>query len=339
MAIRIAINGLGRIGRSVLRALHERGELSRYQIVWLNEPAPTKAIAHLLKFDSTHGRFPGTVSFNEETLMIDDQAIEVHHASDLSSLSLDGVDVLIECSGHYTADQLHRLVARDQDTVVLISNPSQASVDDTIIFGLNHQVLSKVKRGVYSCGSCTSNAVVPIISEVKERYSIISGATLTLHSAMNDQPVIDAYHDDDLRLTRSAMQSMIPVETALDKGIARLIPELEGKLVSHSIRVPTTNVSAIDLTLELGHEVTTEEFDSMLKDIASRYAVINLSSEPLASCDFIHDSSSAVIDRSLSTLISPTFIKIYLWFDNEWGYANRLIDCVSYLSNSSNGDI
>ncbi|RMA82239.1 type I glyceraldehyde-3-phosphate dehydrogenase [Umboniibacter marinipuniceus] len=328
MSAQLAINGFGRIGRSVLRAIVERDLWHHLAVVSINELAPIETICHLLKYDSTHGRFPGSVVIEDNCLVVNGHVINITHEADFTALQID-VDVLIECSGSVSAEEARRQVGGSLKHV-LISNPSQPDVDRTLIYGFNQDQVTR-QDGVISCGSCTSNALIPMVAVLDEQFGVVAGSSLTLHSAMNDQPVIDAYHDVDLRLTRSAMQSMIPVETALDRGVYRLLPHLEGRLHSSSIRVPTSNVSAIELTVQTDRAITRGAFTACLQQLADSNQYISISTEPLASCDFIHDHHSAVIDVPQSAVVNHHLVKVLIWFDNEWGYANRLVDSALHV--------
>jgi glyceraldehyde-3-phosphate dehydrogenase type I len=328
VSAQLAINGFGRIGRSVLRAIVERDLWHHLAVVSINELAPIETICHLLKYDSTHGRFPGSVTIEDSRLVVNGHAIDITHEAEFSALQID-CDVLIECSGSVSAEVARRQIG-GRLKHILISNPSQPDVDCTLIYGFNQNQVTP-SDGVISCGSCTSNALIPLVAALDAQFGVVAGSSLTLHSAMNDQPVIDAYHDVDLRLTRSAMQSMIPVETALDKGVYRLLPHLEGRLNSSSIRVPTSNVSAIELTVQTEHALDRSAFTQCLQRLADDNQYVTNTTEPLASCDFIHDDQSAVIDMPQSAVVNDHLVKVLIWFDNEWGYANRLVDSALHL--------
>jgi len=327
----LIINGFGRIGRGVFRVLCERGMLAQYESVQVNEPAPLRTIGHLLKYDTTYGRFPGSVEIIDEQLFVDNQRIHVSHDRSLNGVDKPGA-VLLECSGQV---ELDRLRAMKSIAKVIISNPSKPEVDKTIIFGLNHHEIQLQDR-IVSCGSCTSNALIPVLDTLDRAFSVTSASSLTLHSAMNDQPVNDAYHDVDLCLTRSALNSMIPVETALHQGVYRVLPKLKGKLDSFSVRMPTTTVSAIDLSVNVERPVDEVLFHATLAQLKSELpGVFTVTREPLVSSDYRQDSHSGIIDLGQSRLVSPTFLKIFIWFDNEWGYSNRMVDTLNYLHSTS----
>jgi len=246
--IRVAINGYGRIGRSVLRALYESGAREWVQVVAINEPADSKTMAHLTRYDSTHGRFPGTVSVSKDSLTINGDDIAIVHEKDLSALpwGQHGVDVVLECSGTFTDRDTAEQHISSGAKRVLFSQPADPSVDATIVYGINHSILTG-NETIVSSAACSTNCVVPVIKVLNDVFGVEGGVITTIHSAMNDQPVIDAYHHTDLRKTRAAMQSIIPVDTGLALGIDRILPELTGRFQAQAMRVPTVNVSAIDL--------------------------------------------------------------------------------------------
>lgn len=327
--IRAAINGYGRIGRSVLRALYESGACDRMQIVAINEPADCKTIAHLTKYDSTHGRFPGTVSISGDVLKVNGDAISVFHQDDIHKLpwSQLAIDVVLECSGAFsdrvTAEQHLSAGAKK----VIFSQPAEPTVDATIVQGVNDHLLTGDET-IISNASCSTNCVVPVIQILNEAFDVEGGVITTIHSAMNDQPVIDAYHHTDLRKTRAAVQSIIPVDTQLARGIDRMLPELAGCFEAQAMRVPTINVSAIDLSVLLKTNVDVQRVNAELQKAAEgRLAgILGYTEEPLASCDFNHDPRSGIVDASQTRVSQQRLIKVLVWFDNEWGYANRMVE-------------
>ncbi|UVW35248.1 type I glyceraldehyde-3-phosphate dehydrogenase [SAR92 clade bacterium H455] len=331
--IRIAINGYGRIGRSVLRALYESEARNSVQVVAINELADSKTIAHLTRYDSTHGRFSGTVSVDENRLQINGDSIAILHQSSIDQLpwaELE-VDVVLECSGTFsdraTAEQHITSGAKR----VLFSQPAEPTVDATIVYGINQHSLSGDET-IISSASCSTNCVVPVIKVLNDQFGVEAGVITTIHSAMNDQPVIDAYHDTDLRKTRAAMQSIIPVDTGLALGIDRLLPELTGRFQAQAMRVPTVNVSVIDLSVILNSKVDSDEINSALEQasLGPLNGVLGYTEEPLASCDFNHDPRSGIVDASQTRVSQEKLVKVLIWFDNEWGYANRMIDTLLY---------
>ena len=331
--LRIAINGYGRIGRSVLRALYESGARDWAQVVAINEPAESKTIAHLTRYDSTHGRFPGTVELDGQTLIVNDDAIQVINHKDLRKLPWQKlkVDVVFECSGSFSDRGTAQQHITSGAKRVLFSQPAETSVDATIVYGVNHQTLDGLET-IISNASCSTNCVVPVIKVLNDYFGVDGGVITTIHSAMNDQPVIDAYHHTDLRKTRGSIQSIIPVETDLALGIDRLLPELTGRFQAQAMRVPTANVSAIDLSVMLNTHVDMVAVNSALAEAAAKglEGVLGYTEEPLASCDFNHDPRSGVVDASQTRVSQQKLVKVFIWFDNEWGYANRMLDTLHY---------
>ena len=330
-AFRIAINGYGRIGRCYLRALHEAGLGERFRVVAINEPADLASIAYLTRFDSTHGRFHGAVDCTEDALIVDDQAIIVSHAHTPEEVDWDalGIDLLVECSGQYgSRGELARFLTAGCPRL-LLSHPGNGAedVDATVVFGVNHAQLDG-REGLVSNASCTTNAVVPVLDLLHREIGIGQALLTTLHSAMNDQPLIDGYHHTDLRRTRSAMQSIIPVSTGLARGVERLLPALAGRVQAKAIRVPTHNVSAIDMVLSFGHEVSAEAVNRLLRETAAgpQRGLLACSDEAHASIDFNHDPHSAIIDCSQTRTVGPNMLNLVVWFDNEWGFASRMVD-------------
>lgn len=333
--IRLAINGYGRIGRSVLRALYESDYRQRLQVVAINEPAGLPTIVHLTKYDSTHGRFPGVVKAEDSGLSINGDVIAVTHRERLADLdwSAQKIDVVLECSGNYAAaEQLSEHLQRGAHKV-LLSQPGEAGIK-AIVYGINQQLLSAADT-IASAASCTSNCITPVIDVLHRAFTVQSGVITTIHSAMNDQPVIDAYHHTDLRKTRAAGQSIIPVDTGLALGIGRVLPELDGKFSARALRIPTINVSAMELSLHVkgdksGAGITVESVNNALRAAAADLqGILGVSDEPLASCDFNHDARSGIVDAG-QTRVSGDIVNVLIWFDNEWAYANRMLDVVSY---------
>lgn len=331
---RIALNGYGRIGRCVLRALHERGGADM-QIVALNDLADLSSIEYLTRFDSTHGRFPGDVRQGDGCLNIDGKRVQVLRQSSPEEIdwrALD-LDLLLECSGQYTTREDAQRFTRAGVQRVLFSQPmaNEAAVDATLVYGVNHESLPH-DATLISNASCTTNCGVPLLKLLDEQIGLDYVSITTIHSAMNDQPVIDAYHHDDLRRTRSAFQSVIPVSTGLARGIERLLPELAGRIQAKAIRVPTVNVSALDITLQTTRDTTAAEINALLRAAAEGpYAGLVAYTElPHASCDFNHDPHSAIVDGSQTRVSGPRLVNLLVWFDNEWGFANRMLDVASY---------
>ncbi|QBF83664.1 erythrose-4-phosphate dehydrogenase [Shewanella maritima] len=326
--IRVAINGYGRIGRSILRALYESGLRHQIQIVAINELAKPEAICHLTQYDTTHGRFQTPVKLKDNNLVIGDDVIELFNEADASKLpwhKLD-IDIVYEASGALASRSDCEAHIQAGAKQVLISHPSSSDVDGTIVYGVNHDLL-KAEHTVVSNASCTTNCVVPVLSILDEHFGVKSGAITTIHSSMNDQQVIDAYHDD-LRRTRAAGQSIIPVDTKLARGIERILPHMQDMFEAISVRVPTINVTAIDLSVTLDKQVDIEKVNSVL-ELASygRFnGILGYTDAPLVSCDFNHDPRSSVVDGTQTRVSAGHLVKLLLWCDNEWGFANRMLD-------------
>jgi len=333
--IRIAINGYGRIGRCVLRALYESELRQQLQVVAINELADCNTIAHLTKYDSTHGRFPGVVEVADDQLYLDGQGIRVLHQQRIENLPWAelNIDLVLECTGAFNDRATADLHIKAGAKHVLFSQPATAEVDATIVYGVNHQSLTG-REVIVSNASCTTNCIVPVIQVLDQAFGIDSGVITTIHSAMNDQPVIDAYHHTDLRKTRSAIQSMIPVDTSLAKGIDRLLPKLAGRFEAQAMRVPTVNVSAMDLSVVVNSDVDAAAINAVLKQAADNQfsGVLGYTDELLASCDFNHDSRSSVVDATQTRVAGKRLVKVLTWFDNEWGFANRMLDVAAYWS-------
>ena len=331
--IRIAINGYGRIGRSVLRALYESEARNSVQVVAINELADSKTIAHLTRYDSTHGRFPGTVTVIEDQLTVNGDGISIIHQPNIDQLPWAelNVDVVLECSGTFSDRETAEQHITSGAKRVLFSQPAEPSVDATIVYGINQHILSGDET-IISSASCSTNCVVPVIKVLNDQFGVEAGVITTIHSAMNDQPVIDAYHDTDLRKTRAAMQSIIPVDTGLALGIDRLLPELTGRFQAQAMRVPTVNVSVIDLSVMLNSNVDIDKINRALEQasLGALNGVLGYTEEPLASCDFNHDPRSGIVDASQTRVSQAKLVKVLIWFDNEWGYANRMIDTLLY---------
>ncbi|MCB1672292.1 MAG: glyceraldehyde 3-phosphate dehydrogenase NAD-binding domain-containing protein [Gammaproteobacteria bacterium] len=335
MAYRIAINGLGRIGRCVLRALYEATDYPQLRIVAVNDLADIGTLAHLLRYDSTHGRFLGEVRQLDGALEVAGDRVQVFQSADPDQLPWNAlaVDLVMECSGTFSDRETATRHLRSGARRVLFSQPAERDVDATLVFGINHETLTG-RETVLSNASCTTNAIIPVVRALHESLGITNGVITTIHSAMNDQPVIDAYHHSDLRKTRSAMQSIIPVETEIARGIGRILPDLAGRFEAYAVRVPTVNVSAIDLTLVTGKPCDAAAINALIRAESQRLAqnILGYTEEPLASCDFNHDPRSAIVDLSFTRVSGSNLVKLLIWFDNEWAYANRMLDVAQYLA-------
>jgi D-erythrose 4-phosphate dehydrogenase len=333
---RVALNGYGRIGRCVLRALIERGATAPFEVVAINDLADLASLEYLTRFDSTHGRFPGEVSIDGDSLVVNGKRLTVLRSAnpqDVDWAALE-IDLVLECSGawHSRADGQRFLDAGAP--AVLFSQPmaSETAVDATVVYGVNHEALTGSERLV-SSASCTTNCSVPLLRVLDRSIGIEFVSITTIHSAMNDQPVIDAYHAEDLRRTRSAFQSIIPVATGLARGIERLLPELAGRIQAKAVRVPTVNVSCLDITLQSSTDTDAEEVNRILRDAALHgplHGLLAYTELPHASCDFNHDPHSAIVDASQTRVSGPRLVNLLAWFDNEWGFANRMLDVAGH---------
>ena len=342
---KVVLNGYGRIGRCVLRAFYERGAGASFEVVALNDLADQASIEYLTRFDSTHGRFPGDVKVEGDCLHINGDCVKVLRSATPEGIDWAGlgIDLVLECSGayHTRADGERFLEAGAPR--VLFSQPmaSEADVDATIVFGVNQASLGG-KETLVSNASCTTNCGVPLLKLLNETVGLEYVSITTIHSAMNDQPVIDAYHHEDLRRTRSAFQSVIPVSTGLARGIERLLPELSGRIQAKAVRVPTVNVSCLDITLQTARDTSSEEINRVLRQAAESGPLKGLlayTELPHASCDFNHDPHSAIVDGSQTRVSGPRLVNLLAWFDNEWGFANRMLDVADHylrVANASN---
>lgn len=330
---RLAINGYGRIGRCVLRALLESPLRSELRVVAVNELADATTAIHLTRYDSTHGRFPAPVEAVPGGFTVDGEPIRLLRQGDIDTIdwAAHDIDVVLECTGAFTDRQTAEKHLAQGARRVLFSQPAQSDVDATVVFGINHESLSAGHR-VVSNASCTTNAIVPVIRALDDSLGIEAGTITTIHSAMNDQPVLDAYHHTDLRKTRASSQSIIPVDTGLARGIERILPGLAGRFTAQALRVPTLNVSALDLTVQVRSATDERAVNRLLREAAaSRFCgVLGYTGEPLASCDFNHDPHSSIIDASQTRVSHGHLVKVLTWFDNEWGYANRMLDVAHY---------
>jgi len=331
--LRLAINGYGRIGRSVLRALYESELRSSLKIVAINELADARTVEHLSKYDSTHGRFPGSISCDGEVLCVDGDEISLLHRPNIEDLPWAElkVDIVLECTGAFSDRKMAEKHIDSGAGRVLFSQPAQGDVDATVVYGVNQGSLQAEHR-IVSSASCTTNGIVPVIVALDDAVGVESGTITTIHSAMNDQPVLDAYHHTDLRKTRASSQSIIPVDTALALGIDRILPELAGRFSAQALRIPTLNVSAMDLTIVASRDTDVETINAALKSASeNRFSgVLGYTTELLASCDFNHDSRSSIVDANQTRVSGKRLVKVLIWFDNEWAYANRMLDVASH---------
>ena len=338
MSYKIAINGYGRIGRCILRSYYESTNYHGLRISAINDIADIKTLAHLTKFDSTHGRFLGEISSCEEKLLVNDDVILISQSREIDRLPWQdlNIDLVMECSGSFTERRIAEQHLQAGAQKVLFSQPAEQDVDATVVYGINHELLDK-KAQIISSASCTTNCVVPVLKVLDEAFNIQAGVITTIHSAMNDQPVIDSYHGSDLRKTRSAMQSITPVDTGLAKGIIRILPQLDGCLAARAIRVPTLNVSAMDIAVCVESKIDFDSVNHVLREASQDYLpnVLGVTEQPLVSCDFNHDPRSAIVDLTQTSVSGGHLLKVFVWFDNEWAYANRMLDIAQFLADMS----
>ena len=305
------------------------------QVVAINEPADLESMAYLTRYDSTHGRFPGIAETRDGQLLIDGEPIRVSHAREPEAVDWRDIDLVVECSGIYgRRPELSRFLDAGCPRL-LLSHPgaSAEDVDATIVNGINQHTLRGDERLV-SAASCTTNAIVPVLDLLDREVGLDQVLLTTLHSVMNDQPLIDGYHHTDLRRTRSAMQSIIPVSTGLARGVERLLPQLTGRVQAKAIRVPTLNVSAIDLTITTQRPVSAHSINALLAEAAQGplKKLIAYSEAAHASIDFNHDPHSAIVDGSQTRTSGTHLVNLFVWFDNEWGFANRLLEVADHWS-------
>ena len=338
MSYKIAINGYGRIGRCILRSYYESTNYHDLRISAINDIADIKTLAHLTKFDSTHGRFLGEISSCDEKLLVNDDVILISQSREIDRLPWQdlNIDLVMECSGSFTERRIAEQHLQAGAQKVLFSQPAEQDVDATIVYGINHELLDREAQ-IISSASCTTNCVVPVLKVLDEAFDIQAGVITTIHSAMNDQPVIDSYHGSDLRKTRSAMQSITPVDTGLAKGIIRILPQLDGCLAARAIRVPTLNVSAMDIAVCVESKIDFDSVNHVLREASQDYLpnVLGVTEQPLVSCDFNHDPRSAIVDLTQTSVSGRHLLKVFVWFDNEWAYANRMLDIAQFLADMS----
>jgi len=337
MAVKIAINGYGRIGRNVLKALYESNRTDELQIVAINDLGDSKSNAYLTKYDSAHGTFPFEVEANEDSLTVDGDEIKVFAQRDPEQLPWGdlGVDVVMECTGFFAKRELASKHLKAGAKKVVISAPAGTDIDATIVYGVNHQTLSS-DHEIISNASCTTNCLAPLVKPLHESIGVESGIMNTIHSYTNDQVLTDVYHSD-LRRARSATQSMIPTKTGAAAAVGLVLPELAGKLDGFSVRVPTINVSLVDLSFIASRPTSVDEINAVIKEASSGAlkGVLDYSDGPLVSIDFNHNPASSTYDATLTKVQEGTLVKVCSWYDNEWGFSNRMLDTTLALVNAS----
>jgi glyceraldehyde 3-phosphate dehydrogenase len=336
MAIKVAINGYGRIGRNVLRALYETGRTDEIQIVALNDLGPAETNAHLTRYDTVHGKFAGSVAVEGDHMVVNGNKIRVIAERDPSKLPWAelGVDVVMECTGLFNSKEKASAHLTAGAKKVILSAPGGKDVDGTIVYGVNHKTL-KASDTVISNASCTTNCLAPLVKPLHDKIGVVRGLMTTIHSYTNDQVLTDVFHKD-LRRARAAAMSMIPTKTGAAAAVGLVLPELNGKLDGFAIRVPTINVSVVDLTFEPARGTSVEEVHGILKDAANGElkGVLAYNDEPLVSMDFNHTTVSSTYDAGLTRVIDGTLVKVCAWYDNEWGFSNRMLDTTVALVNA-----
>jgi len=336
MTIKVAINGFGRIGRNILRAYYESGKKHGLQFVAINDLGDAKTNAHLLRHDTAHGRFPGSVEVKDKSMLVNGDAIQVVAERDPAKLPWKalGVDVVLECTGLFTSKAKAGAHLQAGAKKVIISAPGDKDVDRTIVMGVNHQSL-KASDTVISNASCTTNCLAPLVKALDDRIGVVSGLMNTIHSFTNDQVLTDVYHSD-LRRARAAGHNMIPTKTGAAAAVGLVLPHLNGKLDGFSIRVPTINVSIVDLTFVAKKPTTVEEVNRAVKQASETdlKGILEYSSEPLVSSDFNHNPASSILDAGLTRVAEGTLVKVSAWYDNEWGFSNRMLDATVALMNA-----
>jgi glyceraldehyde 3-phosphate dehydrogenase len=328
MTIRVGINGYGRIGRNILRAHYEGGKKHDIQIVAINDLGDAKINAHLTQYDTAHGKFPGTVTVDGDSIVVNGDKIKVIAERNPAAIKWGemGVDVVLECTGFFTtkADASKHLAGGAKK--VIISAPGGKDVDATVVFGVNHGVL-KASDTVISNASCTTNCLAPLAKPLNDSIGIETGLMTTIHAYTNDQKLTDVYHED-VRRARSATMSMIPTKTGAAAAVGLVLPELNGRLDGYSMRVPTINVSVVDLSFIAKRDTTIDEVNSIMKAAAESgplKGILGYNDAPLVSVDFNHNPASSVYDATL-TKVSGKLVKVSSWYDNEWGFSNRMLD-------------
>jgi glyceraldehyde 3-phosphate dehydrogenase len=336
MTIRVAINGYGRIGRNILRAHYESGKKHDLQFVAINDLGNAQTNAHLTRYDTVHGKFPGTVAVDDESMVVNGDRIQVcakRNPAELPWKDLK-VDAVLECTGLFTSKEKASSHLTAGAKKVIISAPGAKDVDATIVYGVNHNTL-KSTHTVISNASCTTNCLAPLVKALDDRIGVVSGLMTTVHSYTNDQVLTDVYHED-LRRARSASMNMIPTKTGAAAAVGLVLPHLNGKLDGYSIRVPTINVSIVDLSFMARRATTMEEINKAVKQASETdlKGILEYNKEPLVSVDFNHNPASSIFDATLTKVSAGTLVKVYSWYDNEWGFSNRMLDATVALMNA-----
>lgn len=333
MAIKIGINGYGRIGRNILRALYESQRRGEFEIVAINDLGDAETNAHLTRHDTAHGRFPFAVGVDGDQLVVDGDRIKVQAVRNPAEVpwGASGVDVVLECTGLFTSKAKAGAHIQGGAKKVIISAPGEKDVDATIVIGVNDHVL-QARHTVISNASCTTNCLAPLAKVLHEKVGIVHGLMTTIHAYTNDQVLTDVFHKD-LRRARSATMSQIPTKTGAAAAVGLVLPELNGKLDGFAMRVPTINVSVVDLTFVAGRATSVAEIDAAVEAAANGplQGILGINRGPLVSIDFNHDPRSSIYDATLTKVIDGTLVKVCAWYDNEWGFSNRMLDATQAL--------
>ncbi|MEE9395384.1 MAG: type I glyceraldehyde-3-phosphate dehydrogenase [Methylococcales bacterium] len=336
MTIKVAINGYGRIGRNVLRAIYEANRTEEVQIVAVNDLGDAETNAHLTQYDTAHGKFPGEITVDGDNLVVDGDKIKVFAERNPENLPWKdlGVDVVHESTGFFTTKEKASGHLKAGAKKVIISAPGGKDVDATIVYGVNHNVL-KASDTVISNASCTTNCLAPLVKPLADSIGVDHGLMTTIHAYTNDQVLTDVFHSD-LRRARSATQSMIPTKTGAAAAVGLVLPELAGKLDGFAMRVPTINVSVVDLTFKASRDTTIEEVNNILKQASegSLKGILDFNDKPLVSVDFNHNPASSIYESSLTKVMEGNMVKVLSWYDNEWAFSNRMIDTTLALMNA-----
>jgi len=336
MTIKIGINGYGRIGRNILRALYEGDKRSQLEIVAVNDLADANTNAHLTRRDTAHGRFPGTVEVEGDGMIVNGDRIKVLAERDPAKLPWGdlGVDVVFESTGFFASKEKSMAHIEGGAKKVIISAPAGTGVDATIVYGVNHNTL-KAGDTVISNASCTTNCLAPMVKPLHEKIGLKHGLMITIHAYTNDQVLTDVFHKD-LRRARAAAMSQIPTKTGAAAAVGLVLPELAGRLDGYAMRVPTINVSVVDLSFVAERETSIDEVNSIMKEAAEGElkGVLAYNDEPLVSVDFNHDPASSTYDAGLTKVMEGTLVKVCSWYDNEWGFSNRMLDTAVALVNA-----
>jgi glyceraldehyde 3-phosphate dehydrogenase len=336
MAIRVAINGYGRIGRNILRAHYEYGKKHDLQIVAVNDLGNAETNAHLTRYDTAHGKFNGTVAVDGEFMVVNGDRIKVLAQRNPAELPWGtlGVDVVLECTGLFTSKEKAGAHLKGGAKKVILSAPGGKDIDATVVYGVNHQSL-KASHTVISNASCTTNCLAPMAKVLHDKIGVVQGLMTTVHSYTNDQVLTDVYHED-LRRARSATMSMIPTKTGAAAAVGLVLPELNGKLDGFAVRVPTINVSLVDLTFTAARATTVGEVNAVMKAAAEGElkGILEYNTAPLVSVDFNHNPASSIFDATLTKVTGGTLVKALAWYDNEWGFSNRMLDVTVALMNA-----